>query len=132
MRRAIARRATHPRAARQTIDAIIDSDADTVNSHEKERANTLISKSESEMLKARSCSWSWLHAHTAVRARRSPHTHCTVAGHAFRTRMAGRRQSPPQRHAPTHHARPRTLPAAWLLCSTGASRDTALEREALT
>jgi hypothetical protein len=131
VRRAAARRAMHSRAVRQANNTRFGQSIGTANGYEKERSDALISKSESGMLgvgaarsrgsmRTQSCAPATAHTRTA-----QPQAACCE--HPWPADGSRRRSA-------TRARPPRTtlrLPAARLFCSTGASRDTALERETL-
>ena len=130
VRRATARRAMHSRAVRQANDTRFGQSIGTANGYEKERSDALISKSESGMLGV-GAARSRGNMHTQSCAPATAHTRTAQSRSAYFENAHGR-QTAAAAAAPRVHPRHTTprLPAAWLICSTGASRDTALEREA--
>ena len=120
----------HSRAVRQANDTRFGQSIGTANGYEKERSDALISKSESGMLgvgadrsrgsmRTQSCAPATADTRTA-----QPQAACCE--HPWPADGSRRRSAtrPPTTHDPA------LVPAARLFCSTGASRDTALEREA--
>ena len=130
VRRATARRAMHSRAVRQANDTRFGQSIGTANGYEKERSDALISKSESGMLGV-GADRSRGSMRTQSRAPATAHTRtaqpqAACCEHPWPADGSRRRSAtrPPTTHDPA------LVPAARLFCSTGASRDTALEREA--